>query len=53
LLVPGVKTQVISASMLTDGKVLKTYLSVIGLIIDVPVDNPSTIASVIKVEIRK
>ena len=51
LIVPEIKNNVITASMLADGKILKTTVTGNVLTIDVPVNNPSSIASVIKVEL--
>ncbi|WP_295128794.1 alpha-L-fucosidase [uncultured Chitinophaga sp.] len=51
LLVSGLKGKVKSASMLADGKMIKTKATEDGLLLTVPSQVPDKIASVIKVEI--
>ncbi len=50
--VPGLKNRVVSARLLATGKQLQNNRMTDGLIIDVPIAAPDTIASVIKIEIR-
>jgi alpha-L-fucosidase len=52
LMVPGVNNEVLSASLLANGKKLKTEAGNDGLQIHVPGDAPDSIASVIKLEIK-
>ncbi len=51
LVVPGLNSPVMAASLLASGKKLKTETSGDGLVIHVPTNAPDTIASVIKVEV--
>lgn len=52
LMVPGVNNEVLSASLLANGKKLKTEAGNDGLQIHVPSESPDSIASVIKLEIK-
>lgn len=52
LTVPGLKKQVISASLLAGGTPLTTRASDEGLVIDVPREAPDSIASVIRLEVK-
>ena len=52
LTVPGLKSGVIKAQLLSGGATLTTSAGADGLVIDVPEKAPDTIASVIKVEVN-
>lgn len=52
LLVPGVKSKIISAKLLANNKSLKTTKTADGIMITVPAAAPDAIASVIKLEVK-
>lgn len=52
LVVPGIEAPVVSCSLLTSGKKLRTEKAANGLIIRVPDQAPNPIASVIKLEVK-